>query len=234
MSDYLQIANSKILVFAVIIMLTFVFAQSMIFLRMALKRAKALGMDHGKIKSAFKTGAITCIVPTLAIIVAFFALAPVLGVPISWGRLSVIGSLMYEVTAAGIGAEAMGAELGGASFTPQVFANAVWTMCIGSCWSVLACALFLKKIKSGYKKSTSKDDVWGRVLSGAAFMGVFANFIAKPVVKGGNSLLALGTSAIVMALLTFLITRFKVKWLKEFSLGFSMIAAFAVVTLMSL
>src|SRR5699024_11307005 len=63
-----------------------------------------------KLKQIIKSSIIFTIVPSLAIVIALFSLASVLGVPLSWFRLSVVGSLAYELLAAEMTVSAVGYE----------------------------------------------------------------------------------------------------------------------------
>lgn len=194
MKDYLQIANSKIFFLCGAIMIIFIVLQSVLFFRLAYIEGLKLGLTKAKMLKAFRTGAISTIVPTIAVIVALITMVPVLGVPIPWMRLSVIGSAPYELMAAGIGAKSMGINsLGGAGYNSHVFAASVWVMCVGSVWSVSLVAFLLKKIKKGYAKNINRDPKWRTILVNAAFLGVFCIFIADPIIKGGLPLVTLLT-----------------------------------------
>jgi len=228
MKDYLQIANSRIFFLCGAVIVGFIVLQSLLFLNLAYKEGLRLGLTRGKLLKAFRTGAVSTIVPTLAVIVALITMVPVLGIPVPWLRLSVIGSAPYELMAAGIGAKSMGLDgLGGAGYTSRVFASSVWIMCIGSVWSVMLVAVFLKKIKARYMKNANDDPKWKAVLTNAAFLGVFSIFMADPVIKGGIVLVTLLSGAVIMTVLALLIVKLKQGWLKEFALAFSMIGAMA-------
>lgn len=228
MKDYLQIANSKIFFLCGAIMIIFIVLQSVLFFRLAYIEGLKLGLTKAKMLKAFRTGAISTIVPTIAVIVALITMVPVLGVPIPWMRLSVIGSAPYELMAAGIGAKSMGINsLGGAGYNSHVFAASVWVMCVGSVWSVSLVAFLLKKIKKGYAKNINSDPKWRTILVNAAFLGVFCIFIADPIIKGGLPLVTLLCGASIMTVLALIIVKLKQNWLKEFALALSMIGAMA-------
>jgi len=234
MKDYLQIANGKVFFICGAVMILFIVLQSLLFLNLAYKEGKRIGLSKDKMLKAFRTGAISTIVPTVAIIVALITMVPVLGVPIPWIRLSIIGSAPYELMAAGIGAKSMGVDgLGGAGYTKQVFATSVWIMCVGSIWAVTFVAIFLKKIRARYAKSVDTDPKWRTVLVNAAFLGVFSIFIADPITKGGLPLATLLSGAAIMTFFAILIVKFKQQWLKEFALAFSMIGAMACTVLIT-
>ncbi|WP_105617863.1 DUF5058 family protein [Vallitalea okinawensis] len=226
MGDYLNIANSNIFYICGAIILLIVVLQSYLFIKLAFKKGKEQGLSKEKMFKALRTGAISSVVPSIAIIVALMTMVPVLGVPIPWMRLSVIGSAPYELMAAGIGSKSMGIDqLGGPGYTKEVFASSIWVMCFGSIWAVGLIILFLKSIKKQYSKTVDKDPQWKTVLINAAFLGVFCIFIADPVTTGGLPLYTLLSGGVIMTILALLIVKFKVTWLREFALTFSMIGA---------
>ncbi len=226
MSDYLAIANSSQLYIWGLIILLIIFVQAILFIRLAWKEGKRIGMTSKRMLTGFRAGVISAIVPSIAIVLTFIAMIPVLGIPVPWIRLSVIGSGPYELLAAGIGAESMGVTgLGGEGYTAQVFTNSVWIMTIGAMWSSLIVFFFLKKIKKGYQKIEKRDAQWMRIISNAAFFGVVSVFMAGPITKGGLSLVTLISGATIMTICAFLVVKCKMNKLKEFALAISMIGA---------
>lgn len=119
--DYLNIANSYVFYIVAVIIISFVVAQSVILLRMALKRSKVVGISKKQIYAAMRSSISVAILPSIATTIGFFTLAPILGIPIPWIRLSIIGGLSVELAAASIGATAAGVESFGANFTPLAF-----------------------------------------------------------------------------------------------------------------
>ena len=149
MNDYLQIANSGIFYICGLVLLLEIAVQALLYIRMAFAEGEKMGISRQKMYSAIRASMISSVVPTLAIIAALMAMVPVLGIPIPWLRLSVIGSAPYELMAAGIGAKSMGVNgLGGEGYSVEVFANSVWIMCFGSIWAVSIVAIFLRRIKT--------------------------------------------------------------------------------------
>jgi hypothetical protein len=226
--NYLDYANSSILYVCAAVLVAFVMLQSLLFIILAFRSGTKRGLSRQKMFKALRTGVVTSIVPSIAVVVALIAMAPVLGIPVPWMRLSVIGSAPYELMAAGIGAKSMGIDtLGGAGYTKEVFANSVWIMCIGSFWAISIVVLFLKKIKKRYSKVVNKDPKWKNILTSAAFMGVFCIFMADPITTGGLPLITLISGAVFMTIFAVLITKLKINWLKEFALTLSMLGAMA-------
>ncbi|MCK4260183.1 MAG: DUF5058 family protein [Halanaerobiales bacterium] len=226
MKDYFNLANSSQLYVWGFFILFIIFIQAILFIRLAWKEGKRIGLNSKKMLSGLRAGIISAIVPSIAIVLTFMAMIPVLGIPVPWIRLSVIGSGPYELLAAGIGAESMGVSgLGGDGYTAQVFANSVWIMTIGAMWSSLIVFFFLKKIKKGYQRIEKRDAQWMKIISNAAFFGVISVFIAAPITKGGLPLLTLISGAIIMSICALLVVKCKMTKLKEFALAISMIGA---------
>ena len=132
MKDYMDIASSPIMYIGVVLLLGIVFWQSGVFIARAVRRAGELNIPKEKLLRAARVSALTSIIPSIAIVIALLTLAPVLGLPFSWARLSIIGSLGYELMAAQIGAQASGVALGDAGYDASAFLTSVCTMTVGS------------------------------------------------------------------------------------------------------
>ncbi|MDH4007147.1 MAG: DUF5058 family protein [Desulfuromonadales bacterium] len=233
--DYLEIANSKTLYAIVLFILVFIYIQAFIFYRLATKRAKELGVSEDKIKKTKRAAMVSTVVPSLAIVVGLVTIAPALGIPVSWARLGMAGSLMYEIVVATLGGKVMGAEsLGGPGYTPQAFANSVWLMTLGVFPSYLLVIFLLKKYKTVLQTKASADRAWQEIMATTIFISVFAALAIPYLFKGGDELAATATGAVAMLVMGLAIARFKLNWLKEYALSFSMILAIAVVVLKNL
>lgn len=232
MKDYLEIANSSIVFILAIILILFVLIQSIIFLIIAWKRGKEIGLSKQKMINTVKTSAVFSIVPSIPIVISLIAIVPILGIPFSWLRLSIIGSAPYELISADIGAKSMGIEnLGAEGYTSEVFANSMWVMSIGIIWGLLMCILFLKKYQSKMKSIKNKDSKWMTILINALFFGMLSVFLGSPIVKGGVSLMVLVSSGIIMWLITYIGRKTKKEWINNFSLAISMVGGMALAIL---
>lgn len=227
MKDYLDLANSGYFYLWGAIILLVIMIQSILFIRLAWKEGKRIGLSSQRMLKGLRAGMVSAILPSIPIVIALIAMAGVLGIPFPWIRLSVIGSAPYELLAAGIGAESMGVELGGTGYTQYVFANSVWIMTIGAMWSGLMVFFFIKKIRKQYKKIETRDPDWMKIISSAAFFGVVGVFLAKPITAGGLPLITAASGAVLMVICALLITKAGQKWLKEFALPISMVGAMA-------
>lgn len=226
MNNYLELANSGYFYIWGSLILLVILIQSILFIRLAWKEGKRIGLSSQKMLKGLRTGMISAIVPSIPLLILLILLQKNLGVPFPWIRLSVIGSGPYDLVSAKIGASLMGAEVGSTKGWDQfVFSNVMWVMTIGATWSGMMVFFFLKKIKNKYRTIENKDPQWMQTITSAAFFGVICVFLAQPVIAGGVALLTAITGAVLMTICALLITKMGVKWLREFALPLSMIGA---------
>ncbi len=195
--------------------------QAMIYTRLARKTAKELNVSDEKCSKAFKTGLITAIGPVIAIFIVMVGMMSVIGGPISWLRLSIIGAAPTELTAAKTGADAIGVTFGGADYDLNALATSWWTMAInGAGWLVFA-GLFTHKLEGLRTKIGGGDIKWLAVLSSAAMLGVFGYLNSGDIKKGGGGLVAVIVGGITMVIIVKLTE--KLPQLKEYALGIAML-----------
>lgn len=226
---YLAIANSTLMYALAGIIILFVLIQSVLFLRKAWKRGLSMGMDKKKLVATVRSSATFSIVPSIPILLGLIAMAPVLGIPFPWIRLSVIGSVSYELIAAGMGAQAMGLTgLSDPGFDAAVLANTMWIMTIGIIWGLVFCVFFLKRYQRGLANVRKRDAAWGEILIMALFFGVIASFVGPYLITFGVPILTLVSSAAIMLSLGLIMRKTKADWLGNFALSVSMIAGMAL------
>lgn len=206
----------------------FVLAQSIFFLVKAFKQGRALGLDKSKLRNAITSSALFTIPSALSILATIIALVPALGPVIPWVRLSVIGNLMYETTAAEAAMEAFGHEGGMAVpvTDPEVYAGVAWVMTLGICFSLvilpfLAKPLHKKLLQAGKKEEAPKADATEnapadakkkRSLNGfinnfatpAIFIGLIGAFIARAIIGAGKPE-TFGDGAGVLSIITLVV-----------------------------
>lgn len=93
--NYLELANSPLMWVSAAIAVGIVVFQSVLFFRKSLKAAKEIGIEQEKINMAIKSSAISSIGPSIVILVTMISLIVSMGAPVSWMRLSFIGSVNY-------------------------------------------------------------------------------------------------------------------------------------------
>jgi len=235
MTDYI---NSNYFYLWGSIILLVILVQAILFIRLAWKEGKRIGLTSKRMLNGLRAGMVAAIIPSISIVLFLISMSDALGIPFPWIRLSVIGSGPYEIIAAGIGKKEIVKEgLEAVEYARQVFANSVWVMTIGAMWSGLMVFFFNKKLKKLYKKIDEKivhkyPDLM-KVMVSAAFFGVICIFIAPPIVTGGVPLITMITGAVLMTICALLIKKLEIKWLREFALPFSMIGAMASAVIFS-
>ena len=94
--ELLQIANRPIFwilsAFPVIICLL----QSIFYIRLSKKTAEKVGLTQEQCNSAFKSGLINAIGPSIGVFIVLVGMMAVIGGPMAWQRLSIIGSAGLE------------------------------------------------------------------------------------------------------------------------------------------
>lgn len=238
--------EDKFMIALALCVVAFVIAQAVFFLVRAIKRAKKLGIAGSAIKNTVISSALFTVAPAIGIVATVLTLSAGLGYVLPWIRLTVIGNISYEVTAATNAAEAYGLIGGIANEIkdPEVFATVAWVMTLGSVMPLVLIPIFLKKVQNKIGKTVSKNNAWSSVMSAAAFIGLIAAFVARAIAGKGDanmigdgagvlSVSALIFSIVLMLILQKLANKKKWQWLESFAMPFSMIGAMVLVMLLA-
>ena len=92
--------EDSFMVFIALALVVFVVAQAVFFLVRAIKRAKQLGIAKETIKNTIVSSSLFTVAPAIGIVATVLTLSAGLGYVLPWIRLTVIGNISYEVTAA--------------------------------------------------------------------------------------------------------------------------------------
>jgi len=214
--------------------------QSVFFLRKAWKRALELGYEKSRLKKLVVSTIVFSLAPAVAIGIGIITLSGTLGLPLPWLRLSVVGSLVYELSAAETAAKSMGASLG-SQLTAQQFNTIAWTMTVGIATGIVIIPIFCKKYTGKFANVAQKDKAWGEHFINAIFIGLVATFVGQSlsgihpfateitteISKGRLSALVLLISAIVMVICGILRKKCKWTWLNDYALPICMVVGMA-------
>ena len=233
----------------------FVLAQSVFFLVKAWKQGRKLGIDKSKLRNAVTSSALFTVPSALSVLATVIALAPALGLVIPWVRLSVIGNLMYETTAAEAAMEAMGHQGGMAVAVTdrEVYAGVAWVMTLGICFSLVILPFLAKPIHKKFmaagkkeenaeaaqadgKKSRSIGGFINKFATPAIFIGLIGAFVARAIIGGGKpetfgdgagvlSIITLVVAVVVSIALEVIVKKLKLTWLEPFVMPIGMIVA---------
>jgi len=224
-ADILSVANNPVLWICVAGVFSVIVIQSVIFLRAARRAAPSVNMSPKDIRTAFRSGAVSAIGPSLAVSLVAIALLGLFGAPAVLSRIGLIGSAAYDVSAAGIAAGSMGAKLGDASYTQSVFAVAFFAMSIGGAMWMLATLILTPLLRKGDAKIRSVNPVAMAIVPAAALIGAFACLGLSELPKSGIHVLSFLISAAVMGLCLLLARKLGKSWLREWGLGFAIVSA---------
>lgn len=183
--------------------IAFVIAQSVFFLVKSLKKGKELGISKETLKTTMISSAVFTVAPAISILATVIVLANALGIVLPWIRLSVIGNLAYETTAAQTALDFWGESLKHAVTDHQQFVTIAWAMTLGSIAPLLLlpflCKKLQKKIGATVNKS-EKSQKFGDAISAAAFIGIVMAFVSREIysytVQKSNALDAAGNSIV--------------------------------------
>lgn len=157
MVNYLEVANSPLLWFSAVPITISVIIQAIIFSKRAISSAELVNLSKEDARKAFKVGAFSAIGPAMGVFVVMLGLMAVIGGPLAWMRLSIIGAAPTELAAAGMAAKAMGKDLTSPDYGLLEFANAAWVMALnGSAW-LLFTGLFSHKVEGITHKISGGD-----------------------------------------------------------------------------
>ncbi len=227
----MNFANSPMVWVLASVIVIIAIIQSVLFTKIALRAAKEIEMPQEKCKRAFRSGLITAIGPSIGIFIVMVGMMSVIGGPLSWQRLSVIGSAPLELMNAQIGAEVAGVTFGGEDYNMKALALSWITLALGTqgwMWFVI---LFGNKLGKVRDKIGGNDSKWLVVLSTAAMVGVFSKLSVDKMMLGGGELIASISGLLIMAALSKFVAP-KVPLVKEYAVGIAMIGAMVVAGLL--
>lgn len=238
----------------------FIISGALFFGYKAYKHSKSLNMDKQMIKKAIISSVSFSVLPSIGIFIGVITMAGLLGIPLPWIRLSVVGALHYELMAASVAAEGISAS----TLTISNFVTIAFVMTLSIIWGGLFTLFFFKKYQSKVinKATSGKSGGFGKILFEAVFIGMIAAFLGdafskmisyntKVVVDGAYVLDSFGnfvyedsttfvpivvflSAMVAMAFFEFLVKKLHVKWLENFQLALSMIFGMFVAVMLGL
>lgn len=219
------VAGSPILWLVALGVFAVIFVQTIIYMRAARSAGDSVGLDSRDLTRAYRSGAITSIGPSLAVVIVAIALLALFGTPAVLLRIGLIGSAATETASASIASSSLGADLGGADYTPQIFAVAFIAMTLsGGAWMV-ATLLLTPLLARGSSRLAAASPTAMTLIPGAALLGAFATLTINELPKSGLGAATVIVSSVVMAGLLLAARRFEAGWLKEWALGISILVS---------
>lgn len=225
-SDYLHIANSPVLWASVIPMIVLVLAQAIMYVRLGYSVAPEIGLSKKECNKALRVGVTSSIGPSLSVFVVMVAMIGVVGAPVTWWRLSMIGAANTELTCSTFGAEAMNVAFGGEGYGVTAYANSVWAMALNGCGWLVFCGLFTHKLGDLQNRVAGGNENIMQIISLAAVLGT-ASYLVVANTRGAETPIALDKLVAAIAAAIFMLIFQKIskkyRWVAEYALGFAML-----------
>lgn len=236
MEQVLKVANSPVLWMLAALIVSIVVIQALLYLSMTLNFSNQYGiLTPRERRIIYKTATINSIGPAVAIFFVAVTLITMVGGPVTLMRVGVIGSAIFEFVTADIGARAFGAKLGSDSYTLQAFTNSVWLMTLGGMGWLISTFFMTKSLdRTRDKLSVGNPELIraaGTMTPIAIFLVLGINeFLEKSVwlknvTVSYDDLAALTASAVCMLILH--VAGKHRPWLREWAVGFAMVAGLA-------
>lgn len=226
---YSEICNSTWMFLWVGVLLAAVIIQCLVFMRKAWVRARGLGLSNQQIKKGLTTGITISIVPTLPVLVVFLSLMPLLGTPLPWMRLSVIGSAYYETYAASTALDCVGESLTLNGYSAVGWIAAAWVMTVGGSACILWSSITIKPISVLYNKAEKFDMKLVLAIGSGCLAGVMAYVsvaygFGQMSTQGVVFLISFAAGATLVVVHKYWP---KLKWLSDYIMAISMIVGMA-------
>ncbi|MDR1805383.1 MAG: DUF5058 family protein [Clostridium sp.] len=171
------------------LMAVFVIAQSVFFAAKAWKRAREIGIESAQLKKTAISAVLFTLAPTLTILTTVLVLGNALGLALPWLRLTVIGNISYETTAAQSALESFGQSAGvNEPVTDKAMFSAVaWVMTIGSVFPLVLMPFLVKRVQKKVGKTMAGNAKWADTMAAAAFIGIISAFLARAIAGLGDN-----------------------------------------------
>ncbi|QYB07042.1 DUF5058 family protein [Rhodococcus sp. USK10] len=224
----MAVANSPVLWAAVAGIFAVIIVQSAIYITAVRKVAPAADLSREDMKVSFRSGAVSAVGPSIAVCLVAIALLALFGTPAVLARIGLIGSAAYDVSAASIAADSMGAKLGDDTYTQNVFVVAFFAMTIGGVMWMLSALILTPLLKRGDAKVRTVNPALMTVVPSAALLGAFASLGFGELTKSIFHVVAFAASAVTMTVFLFLAKQFGKNWMREWALGVAILVALTV------
>lgn len=259
--NFQDFRTSPVILAAALGVVAFVLAQSVFFLVKSWKKGKELGISKDTLKNTAITSALFTVAPAISILATVLVLANALGLVLPWIRLTVIGNLAYETTAAQTALDFWGTTINSAVGDKQQFATIAWAMTLGSIAPLILIPFLCKKLQKKVGDVVNKNEntqKLGDAISAAAFIGIVFAFVAREIngytattisqaaadgsvekIKqisgsaGAMSIMILVAAMILLVVLEAICKKFKLDKLQPFAMPLAMFGAMGIAILLT-
>ena len=226
MKSFSELANSGTLYLLVIIALLFMIGLCLVFWKKS--RTRALGISEETLKKIRKNALSASVIPSVAIVAGLITLSAVIGIPWAWFRLSVVGSVSYELIAAQLATSALGfTDMTQAMASGADTFGVMLVMSTGIIAGVFINALFGKQIIGGVNKLGQNKSGFGTIVNSCFMLALMPVLAIFQIFQGVISTLVLITSLIIAFILKKIVEKTGWTWLGDFNMAFTLILGMA-------
>ncbi|MEG7531876.1 MAG: DUF5058 family protein [Hungatella sp.] len=198
--------------------------QPLIFLKIAVKRGKELGIKTDEMKSCAKGSAIFSVIPSIPIIISYLLLVPALGRFFPWLRLSVVGSAPYETMVADMAAISMGyPSIFGVEIDPPSLIAILMIITVGIIGGAIFILIFLKGYDKKVREIKTKNALAVPIITTAMFLALYGTMAAPHIANFKNPLSLVSIITAGIASMACIKLSAKHKKFKEFAFSISII-----------
>lgn len=229
MQTYVDLSGSALLYALVIAGLVFVAVLCVIFYRKTYKRALELGITKDTLSRINKNTISLTIVPSISIVIGLFTLSTVIGIPWSWFRLSVVGSVTYELMAAQMATASLGFEqmTDAMASDASTFGAVMLVMSVGIIAGIVTNTIIGKTLTTKMGEAGQKEGGFGPIMNGCFMLALMGVMLPFQAVKGGTTVAVMATSVVISLLISLIVKKTGATWLANFTMAFTLILGMA-------
>lgn len=217
-----EILSSPVMWLICSVMMVFLLAMVIVFLRMALKTARNL--EIANVRDGIRAAAITAIGPSLSNVLIILSLVAMVGAPNTWMRVNDVGAPRTELGMAAVYVEQVGQSLGDGTLDTYGLSYLLWGMSFSVVgWMIVTLILTPNMSKAIDVLNHKFDPRLIRTILGTSTFGVFCYLLSSNII-GKTSYyyaLAAGIGCISILIITKLFK--KNKTVMQLSLGIAIV-----------
>ncbi len=229
-AEVAKFANGPFMWIISLLTVGLVAVQALLIYRMTKKYAEAKkALTPEEMKIALKTGGVVAVGPAVSVFILALTMMGLMGAPATLMRIGIIGSAATEMTAATVGAMMAGVSLGADKLTLAAFGCAMFGCAVMSCGYLIMIPILSRGLGKGLQKAFTPKADGKKSKLGVFFSAVFPLLFIllltlTQVANGLDYVGALIIAGIVSMTLDKIAKKKNIKWLKEWGMGFSVLA----------
>ncbi len=231
-AEYDAVANGLIMWLACTPGILWVCFQAVLFLRKSVKDGMKMGLTQTQIKRGIRGASIASVGPCVVILSSMLSLMVIVGGPLAWLRIDVIGGVGYEIMGATFAANAMGITPGTEEMTVDYLCVASVVMTTGCLGWIIFAALFSDKMEKVNNFMAGGNKALIPIISAGCVLGCYSNLVVEQVAPLGDETVATLASAVSMIGLLLLSKTLKKRWIKDWVLSIAMLLGMMLVIIL--